>query len=161
MLTLRNLSVFYDENQVVHAINLNVSPGECVVLTGESGSGKSSIINAVNGLGARYDKIMRTLKAASPLMETSLLKSKSTKLQCLRRRCFKIPKRIFSTSIQRKSCCFSWKTLECLKRICRSGYKSYFLFFRLLTCLTEAFLSCRAEKSKFYAWPALIFQVAN
>ena len=55
MLTLRNLSVFYDENQVVHAINLNVSPGECVVLTGESGSGKSSIINAVNGLGAHYD----------------------------------------------------------------------------------------------------------
>ena len=55
MLTLRNLSVFYDENQVVHAINLNVSPGECVVLTGKSGSGKSSIINAVNGLGARYD----------------------------------------------------------------------------------------------------------
>lgn len=55
MLTLRNLSVFYDENQVVHDINLNVSPGECVVLTGESGSGKSSIINAVNGLGARYD----------------------------------------------------------------------------------------------------------
>ena len=55
MLTLRDLSVFYDENQVVHSINLNVSPGECVVLTGESGSGKSSIINAVNGLGARYD----------------------------------------------------------------------------------------------------------
>ena len=55
MLTLHNLSVFYDENQVVHAINLNVSPGECVVLTGESGSGKSSIINAINGLGARYD----------------------------------------------------------------------------------------------------------
>ena len=55
MLTLRNLSVFYDENQVVHSINLNVSPGECVVLTGESGSGKSSIINAINGLGARYD----------------------------------------------------------------------------------------------------------
>ena len=55
MLTLRNLSVFYDENQVVHAINLNVSPGECIVLTGESGSGKSSIINAINGLGARYD----------------------------------------------------------------------------------------------------------
>ena len=55
MLTLRNLSVFYDENQVVHTINLNVSPGECVVLTGESGSGKSSIINAVNGLGAHYD----------------------------------------------------------------------------------------------------------
>ena len=55
MLTLHNLSVFYDENQVVHAINLNVSPGECVALTGESGSGKSSIINAINGLGTRYD----------------------------------------------------------------------------------------------------------
>ena len=55
MLTLHNLSVFYDENQVVHSINLNVSPGECVVLTGESGSGKSSIINAINGLGTRYD----------------------------------------------------------------------------------------------------------
>ncbi len=55
MLTLRDLSVFYDENQVIHSINLNVSPGECVVLTGESGSGKSSIINAINGLGMRYD----------------------------------------------------------------------------------------------------------
>ena len=55
MLTLHNLSVFYDENQVVHAINLNVSPGECVVLTGESGSGKSTILSAINGLGTRYD----------------------------------------------------------------------------------------------------------
>ena len=55
MLTLRDLSVFYDENQVVHSINLNVSPGECVVLTGESGSGKSTILSAINGLGTRYD----------------------------------------------------------------------------------------------------------
>ncbi|WEG36052.1 ABC transporter ATP-binding protein [Amygdalobacter indicium] len=55
MLTLHNLSVFYEETRAVHAINLNVSAGECVVLTGESGSGKSSIINAINGLGARYD----------------------------------------------------------------------------------------------------------
>ena len=55
MLTLRNLSVFYDENHVVRAINLNVSAGECVVLTGESGSGKSTILSAINGLGTRYD----------------------------------------------------------------------------------------------------------
>ena len=55
MLTLRNLSVFYDTTQAVHAINLNVSAGECVVLTGESGSGKSTILSAINGLGTRYD----------------------------------------------------------------------------------------------------------
>ena len=55
MLTLHNLSVFYEETRAVHAINLNVSAGECVVLTGESGSGKSTILSAINGLGTRYD----------------------------------------------------------------------------------------------------------
>lgn len=36
-------------------ISLNVRKGECVLFTGKSGGGKSSIINSINGLAVRYD----------------------------------------------------------------------------------------------------------
>lgn len=129
MLTLRNLSVFYDENQVVHAINLNVSPGECVVLTGESGSGKSSIINAINGLGARYDNAR--IEGTITLDGDELTQKPIYEIAMLVSSVFQNPKTHFLMLIQHKSFCFFSKTQECLKRICRSGYKSYFLFFRL------------------------------
>ena len=51
MLTLENLSLFYEQDKkVLDDINLIVADGECVLLTGESGSGKSSIINSINGI---------------------------------------------------------------------------------------------------------------
>lgn len=56
MLTLENLSLFYEqEKQILDCINLNVADGECILLTGESGSGKSSIINSINGLAFEYE----------------------------------------------------------------------------------------------------------
>ena len=56
MLTLENLSLFYEQDKkILDCINLNVADGECVLLTGESGSGKSSIINSINGLAFEYE----------------------------------------------------------------------------------------------------------
>ena len=56
MLTLENLSLFYEQDKkVLDDINLIVADGECVLLTGESGSGKTSIINSINGLAFEYE----------------------------------------------------------------------------------------------------------
>lgn len=65
MLTLENLSLFYEQDKkILDGINLNVADGECILLTGESGSGKSSIINSINGLAFEYEnaKISGTIK---------------------------------------------------------------------------------------------------
>ena len=65
MLTLENLSLFYEQDKkILNCINLNVADGECILLTGESGSGKSSIINSINGLAFEYEnaKISGTIK---------------------------------------------------------------------------------------------------
>ena len=65
MLTLENLSLFYEhDKKILDCINLNVADGKCILLTGESGSGKSSIINSINGLAFEYEnaKISGTIK---------------------------------------------------------------------------------------------------
>lgn len=65
MLTLENLSLFYEQDKkILNSINLTVADGECILLTGESGSGKSSIINSINGLAFEYEnaKITGTIK---------------------------------------------------------------------------------------------------
>ncbi|CAM3060256.1 ABC transporter ATP-binding protein [Streptobacillus ratti] len=56
MVKLENLSLLYgEENKVLNDISINIASGECVLLTGESGSGKSSIINSINGLAFEYE----------------------------------------------------------------------------------------------------------
>ena len=56
MLMLENLSLFYEQDKkVLDDIKLIVADGECVLITGESGSGKSSIINSINGLAFEYE----------------------------------------------------------------------------------------------------------
>lgn len=53
MLEIKNLSVEYEKRIVVSDASLTVAPGEIYCITGRSGSGKSTILNAVNGtLGA-------------------------------------------------------------------------------------------------------------
>lgn len=56
MLTIRNAYLSYSDRKIVlKNLNLTIKTGECVVLTGISGSGKSSILNLINGLATRYD----------------------------------------------------------------------------------------------------------
>ncbi|QOW60411.1 ABC transporter ATP-binding protein [Treponema pedis] len=56
MVEIENLSLSYENSpKVLKDISLNVKKGECVLFTGKSGSGKSSIINSINGLAVRYD----------------------------------------------------------------------------------------------------------
>ena len=55
MLSFENFSLSYgDSAPVLQDISLTIKEGECLLLTGESGSGKSSLIHAVNGLAYQY-----------------------------------------------------------------------------------------------------------
>ena len=55
MLSFENFSLSYGDNPpVLQDITLSMKEGECLLLTGESGSGKSSLIHAVNGLAYQY-----------------------------------------------------------------------------------------------------------
>ena len=63
MITLENLSLFYEQDKkILEDITLQVADGECILLTGESGSGKSSIINSINGLAFEYENARITGK---------------------------------------------------------------------------------------------------
>jgi general L-amino acid transport system ATP-binding protein len=50
LLTLRDVSKWYGNFQVLNGIDLEVDAGEKIVICGPSGSGKSTIIRCVNGL---------------------------------------------------------------------------------------------------------------
>ncbi|MFM1540844.1 ABC transporter ATP-binding protein, partial [Helcococcus ovis] len=61
MLQIKNLCLSYGEdNKILNDISLKVLDGECILLTGESGSGKSSIINSINGLAFAYEDAVGT-----------------------------------------------------------------------------------------------------
>lgn len=50
LLAVRNLAVSYGEKQAVRGVNFCLHRGEILVLAGESGSGKSTILRAVMGI---------------------------------------------------------------------------------------------------------------
>ena len=61
MLQIKNLCLSYGEdNKILNNISLKALDGECILLTGESGSGKSSIINSINGLAFAYENAVGT-----------------------------------------------------------------------------------------------------
>lgn len=49
-LNVSNLSFFYDQEKVLDNINFEINPGEFVILTGENGAAKSTLIKNVLGL---------------------------------------------------------------------------------------------------------------
>jgi len=50
MISIRNLSKWFGDKQVLADCNLDVAQGEIVVVCGPSGSGKSTLIRTLNGL---------------------------------------------------------------------------------------------------------------
>ncbi len=61
MIDLKNVSFQYsDSNHGVTNINLMVKAGECVVLTGKSGCGKTTVTRLINGLAPKYYKGTKT-----------------------------------------------------------------------------------------------------
>jgi ATPase components of various ABC-type transport systems, contain duplicated ATPase len=56
MIVMNDVSFTYPNTvkPVIHDLNLNVSPGECVVLTGRSGCGKTTVTRLINGLACHF-----------------------------------------------------------------------------------------------------------
>lgn len=51
----------HSQKQVLHSIELNVSPGEIIILTGPSGSGKTTLLTLVGGLRTAYNGSIKVL----------------------------------------------------------------------------------------------------
>lgn len=58
ILSIKDLSIFYQDNEILKDINLSVAKNEIICLMGSSGCGKSTFLSALNGFleqkGGRY-----------------------------------------------------------------------------------------------------------
>ena len=70
MLEVDSLDAWYGEAQVLFGVSLTVQPGELLVLQGLNGAGKSSLLQAIMGLGPRVSGEVRyrgdSLSALAP-----------------------------------------------------------------------------------------------
>jgi putative ABC transport system ATP-binding protein len=64
MLQVQNLSKRYGAETVFTHVNLSVSPGEFVAIVGESGVGKSTLLNCLAGLDTVSDGTVKVLDTA-------------------------------------------------------------------------------------------------
>lgn len=55
VISVNNISIRYEDLQVIKDLSFQISKGEKVVITGESGRGKSTILNALLGFIPLYD----------------------------------------------------------------------------------------------------------
>ena len=55
MIELNNVSFAYEgQENCIHNVNLTIRQGECVVLVGRSGNGKTTLTRIINGLAPAY-----------------------------------------------------------------------------------------------------------
>ena len=57
MLKLKNFGITYNDGVLFENINLEAARGEIIVVSGQSGCGKSSLIKAINGIIEESDGI--------------------------------------------------------------------------------------------------------
>ena len=70
MLEIKHLSLTYGEaEKSLHDITFSVADGECALLTGKSGSGKSSIIRAINGIASVPNDSQCVSKSKDPFFQ--------------------------------------------------------------------------------------------
>ena len=59
ILNIKDLSIFYQDNEILKKLNLSVAENEIICLMGSSGCGKSTFLSALNGFleqkGGRYN----------------------------------------------------------------------------------------------------------
>lgn len=105
MLMIRNAYLSYPDRKIVlKNLNLTIKTGECVVLTGISGSGKSSILNLINGLATRYDNCK--IGGEVLFQHHDIVKLELYQIAQLIARFFKIPKLHFLMLTRQWSCYF-------------------------------------------------------
>jgi ABC-type branched-subunit amino acid transport system ATPase component/sugar phosphate permease len=68
-LQVHNLDFFYDTNQVLFDVNLEIEEGEMVALLGTNGAGKSTLLRAVSGLGHPHRGVVRIFGMNSTYLE--------------------------------------------------------------------------------------------
>ena len=108
MLSFEDFSLSYGENApVLQDITLTIKEGECLLLTGESGSGKSSLIHAVNGLAYQYYNGKSRGKVLFQGEELSSLPIYKIALRIAT--VFQNPKTHFLTSTPQENCSLPWK----------------------------------------------------
>lgn len=57
LLKVRNLTITFGDNEVVHGVDFDLAAGEVLAIVGESGSGKSATCSALAGLLHRTGRI--------------------------------------------------------------------------------------------------------
>ena len=146
MVEIENLSLSYGQNKkVLKNISLNIKKGECVLFTGKSGSGKSSIINSINGLAVRYDGA--SIDGSIRIDNKNIKNLKLYEISMLVSSVFQNPKTHF----------FNVNTsLELLFYLENIGLSREAMDRRLTEMLN--FLSCQVGKNKFYALLLAIYR---
>ena len=72
MLHCADLQVSHDKGILFHPISFDVTPGNCTVIMGRSGIGKSSLLNAICGT-VKYTGIIKTEKTFSVFQDSNQL----------------------------------------------------------------------------------------
>ena len=63
MLELKDINLSYGDKKILEDVNVSFAEGTVSVISGASGSGKSSLIKLLNGVIPQF--VMRILKATS------------------------------------------------------------------------------------------------
>ncbi|RCW17275.1 hypothetical protein CAC02_03920 [Streptococcus gallolyticus] len=74
LINIENLSYSYGSKRILKNINLSVEKGEVVVLVGKNGSGKTTILNCIQGIRTDYDGSCRIFGIESKSRNRDFLK---------------------------------------------------------------------------------------